>query len=110
MKKIQELFLLITLGFLLVSPLLAENNTSFVKIVEDKKTKVITFSTSYGDIEKGSSMASVMGTLGNPQDISTGNNTEIWHYQFDDGNNLVIYFTKGAVTKVEDRQKSDKDR
>jgi outer membrane protein assembly factor BamE (lipoprotein component of BamABCDE complex) len=60
-----------------------------------------TFSTFFGDIEKGYSMADVMEVLGNPNDIyiSPTDNSELWYYDSTE-ETVVVYFLSKKVLKV----------
>ena len=64
--------------------------------------KPITFVTSYGEIERGYSMAEVMVVLGNPSDISISprDNTEIWYYDLVEETTLVYFLSKQVVKVV----------
>ena len=66
-----------------------------------KTYKPPTFSTYYGDIEKGFSMAEVMGVLGNPTDIYVipQDNSEIWYFDLIEETVFVLFRNK-EVAKV----------
>ena len=96
--------------------------SSEVKVVEgiEKKTRKATyteklygkeeitfFSTPYGNIEKGQTMAAIMHLLGNPYRIVSEGDNEIWYYDFGDNENLFIYFLRDKVIDVKDEQKSN---
>ncbi len=60
------------------------------------------FSTFFGDIEKGASMADVMEVLGNPSNIhisAENENHEIWYYLSPE-ETATVYFLNKKVLKV----------
>jgi len=64
--------------------------------------KPVTFSTSYGEIKKGASIAEVMAVLGNPNDIyvSPQDNSEVWCYDLIEESTLVYFLNKEVIKVV----------
>jgi len=66
--------------------------------------KVPTFSTPYGEIEKGASEAEVVAVLGIPQRIFSGDEGVNWYYNFGEDKGLFVYFMDGKVTRVRSKE------
>lgn len=71
-----------------------------------KQPKVPTFTTSYGEIEKGASEIEVVAVLGTPLRIFSEGEGENWYYILGEDEKLLVYFINGKVADVKKKEGS----
>ncbi|MFH1504037.1 MAG: hypothetical protein ABIH08_01410 [Candidatus Omnitrophota bacterium] len=81
-----------------------KNIPTFLEKFQGKADKPTIICTPYGDIEKGSTVTTVMDIWGTPDYIFSKGKNEVWSYYFEEDECLFVHFFDGKVREIKDEE------